>query len=250
MMFKELVACIKVDGKIMREIDNNIYIPFGTDFSIFLKNLSSKKVQINIDIDGDDILEGNSLLLDGYQEMNLLRWLKGGLNSGPKLKFVEKTEEIRETRPETGMDGIVSIRYRYEQKPLFHNSPHYLMRTWPVQQIFYNQPEYYGSGTPVTPDVTYTAGSDIHLSNDEPVAKSGFQNEDGMTVMGDEVQQEFNEGSIGALELNEHTICFILKGDVNKPLTVKTKIICGKCKNKNKSSNKFCTQCGNNLKYN
>lgn len=47
-MFKnKLVAGLKVDGKIVREDKNTIYLPYGTQYNIFIKNLNTIPVQIH-----------------------------------------------------------------------------------------------------------------------------------------------------------------------------------------------------------
>ena len=260
MMKEKLVTGIKVNGKVMREIQNTIYIPFGANYSIFLKNLNTKKAQVNIEIDGEDILDGNALIIDSNSSLNLERWLVGGLKTGPKLKFVQKTEQIRGTKEETLMDGIVKISYRFEKRIVYqeyttlYNQPYY----YGNQPYYYgNQPYvYFNSGeTPnVFKPVTTCHVSGEHIVSDDVSLNSYQENEDGMTVKGGDINQRFQEGYIGSLEYAEHVICFNLKGDINQksieePITVKTKINCSKCNFSNKSSYRFCTQCGNNLFY-
>jgi len=78
-------------------------------------------------------------------------------------------------------------------------------------------------------------------------------NDDGITVKGEEINQKFEVGSIGCLG-EKHVICLKLKGktekvEVKQPLTVKSKIKCSVCGKANKSNHKFCSRCGNNLKF-
>ena len=117
MMYNQkLISAIKVKNKIMREHGEDIFLPFGSEYSILLKNINSQKVKINISIDGEDILDGHSLIIEPNSEMDLERWLLGGTKEGPKLKFVEKTNEIRDSRDNSVMDGILIISYQYEKK--------------------------------------------------------------------------------------------------------------------------------------
>ena len=250
MMREKLVAGIKVNGKVMREFGDEIYIPFGSEYSIFLINLSYQKVQVNIEVDGKDILDGESLLINPWDdEVDLERWLIHGLNNGPKLKFVEKTEQIRETKPETGMDGIVKISYQFEKflfrSPFFQNSFYH------KQEPTYTSLTTYSTGPSDSADCSTPRAM---ASASTPSQISTLENNDGFTIKGSKSNQQFQEGYIGTLEDETHTICFQLKGGVKKkkvntPITVRTKITCDACYKKNKSSYKFCTQCGNNLKY-
>lgn len=36
-----LIACIKVDGKVLREKNSSVELPFGTEYTILLKNLNN-----------------------------------------------------------------------------------------------------------------------------------------------------------------------------------------------------------------
>ena len=249
-MKENLVAGIKVDGQVMREFRGDIFIPFGTNYSIFFKNLNTRSVQIYVEIDGEDILDGNSLIVSPGGELNLERWLNGGMKKGPKLKFVEKTNDIRMTKEETGMDGIVKITYQFEraQQWTYIEPWHYIEQYITPSHIFYSSSpgasaEPYGATRNISANFT----QDVKATSSVEVSA---QNEDGLTVKGEEVKQEFRDGYIGYLEDAKHVICFNLKGAFKRAVTVKSKIKCNKCNKINKSSFKFCSQCGNNLKYN
>ena len=274
MTFKSnLVASVKVDGKIMREHGDKIYLPFGSEYSILLKNLNTVKAQVNIKIDGEDILDGNSLIINAQEDLDLSRWLVGGLKTGPKLKFIEKTDTIRETKEETARDGIVEISYRFEK---IYQASQWIYNTWnsPNYDVYYNSPFNLNYPTGVrgidssigavqnsTLDGALSSASfqpetfcASEVIDDCKMSKSSSQNEDGMTIKGEDVKQEFNYGVMGALDSEIHVICFQLKGDVNQekvttPITVKSKIRCDACYKMNNSNHKFCSSCGNNLKY-
>ena len=40
MYHKKLVASIRTNGKILREFKDTVYLPFGSEYSILLKNLN------------------------------------------------------------------------------------------------------------------------------------------------------------------------------------------------------------------
>ena len=47
---------IKANGKVLREFNGIVGLPYGTEYEIFLKNLSEDRCGIYIDIDGNGFL--------------------------------------------------------------------------------------------------------------------------------------------------------------------------------------------------
>jgi len=77
--------------------------------------------------------------------------------------------------------------------------------------------------------------------------------DEGITVKGRKVNQDYAYGEVGALERSSQSIILHLKGQtshrkkVARPRTVKIKLSCDVCGKKSKSSAKFCSSCGNYL---
>lgn len=58
MMFKnKFIACIKVDGEIVRETKDEVFLPYGTNFSLFYKNLENNKIKISSIMLGDNEIQ-------------------------------------------------------------------------------------------------------------------------------------------------------------------------------------------------
>jgi len=76
------------------------------------------------------------------------------------------------------------------------------------------------------------------------------QIDDGITVKGSEINQNFTYGNIGALEDTKRVIILRLIGTkesgkiVEKPLTIQSRKLCSTCGKKSKSHLKFCSNCG------
>jgi hypothetical protein len=74
-------------------------------------------------------------------------------------------------------------------------------------------------------------------------------NEDGITVKGEEIDQGFIHGYVGELE-NAQVMIIHLCGEktngtaVSKSVTVKTRLRCKTCGVLSRSSAKFCRNCG------
>lgn len=246
---KHFVAVIKANSKILREDRSSehptVYIPFGSEYSILLKNLFSRKACVSVSIDGEDILNGNSLIIDANSEINLERFLKDDLSKGNKLKFIEKTEQISDYRGDKVDDGIVRISYQFEQyvQPVNWNLNR---RLNVLEDYWFPTNKYYGNSV---------VGGDINCcanNTDGAVfacASSSF-NDNGITVPGSQSNQQFTQGSIGTLESEVHVITLILRGKtanhvVKEPMVI-TKCKCPTCGKLN-NGHKFCLNCGTAL---
>lgn len=117
---KGFVACIKVDGNILREVDDTVSLPFSSEYSVLLKNLHSVRAKVKVSVDGKDITEGTSLIVPANGSVNLERFIRAGnMEAGNKFKFIERTAGIEEHRGIGSDDGLVRIEYWLEeQKPI------------------------------------------------------------------------------------------------------------------------------------
>jgi hypothetical protein len=122
MMFhNNLVATIKVGGKILRENKDTVTIPFGSEYSILLKNLSTVRALVTVSVDGTNATEGTEgLIIPANGELELKRFIKNGnFNSGNCFKFIERSEAIENHRGIKADDGLIRVEYKFEepQKP-------------------------------------------------------------------------------------------------------------------------------------
>jgi hypothetical protein len=112
---KKLVASIKTKGKILREFKDTVYIPFGCEYSILLKNLNTVRAVVNVFIDGENAVPGG-LVIDPGRSVDLERWIKNGnLTEGNRFKFIERTAKIEEgPRGIKEEDGLIRVEYQFE----------------------------------------------------------------------------------------------------------------------------------------
>ena len=103
---QKLVAVVKVNGKVLRDTDDVIRLPFGSEYEIYLKNLNSQRAVVNISIDGQDVLDGNRLVIDPNTEYALEGFMKDRKVRN-KFKFINKTKEIADYRGDNVDDGII-----------------------------------------------------------------------------------------------------------------------------------------------
>lgn len=114
---QNFVMAVKVGGKVLREFDNSVYIPFGSEYSILLKNVSNRKAKVTVFIDGQDALDGTALIIDARSDVDLKRFIKNGnFEHGNSFKFIEKTSKIEQHRGNKAEDGLITIHYEFEQE--------------------------------------------------------------------------------------------------------------------------------------
>jgi len=278
----KFVVVVKVGDKILREIDGSVRIPFGEEYSLSFKNLNSRKASVKVFIDGTDVLEGKSLIINSNEETNLERFIKNDdLYNGNRFKFIQKSKEISEHRGDKIDDGIIRIEFKFEkEKPIttwaIYNVPLTVHRDFPQfgpmcgPVVKYDNPNGYVYGTMCenhnVRSFTSTVDFDTKKSTDHSDKRSGpgvpFKMtdpstqrcvEDGITVKGSISNQGFNYGFIGELEDQSHIIILKLKGvnsneiKISKPITIKTKIKCDTCGRTSRSDKKFCFNCGTSL---
>jgi hypothetical protein len=274
----KLVASIKSNGKVLREFKDTVYVPFGSEYSILLKNLNTVRALINIYIDGDNIVPGG-LVLNAGQEIDLQRAIRNGnMNEGNKFKFIERTGKIEDHRGIKIEDGLIRVEFQFEK--VYKRQDGIQWNKTTLDSIDYSpswQPtsmDSYSSGilrnttasTPKSMSGTVTCSSASYAATNMTVGSATLnvsaaaqsfnaapQTETGITVAGSKSEQKFNTVSSFTCEPEKHNIILKLLGEtpdneaVRKPITVKAKPKCVTCGKQNKATAKFCSECGTAL---
>lgn len=259
-MYQDKVAvALKVNGKVLREFGDTVYIPFGSEYSIFIKNMNSLRCLVNIEIDGQDVGGGNSFVVPANSAVDIERFIKSSnLVSGQRFKFIERTSKIEQHRGVGVEDGLIRISFEFEKKQVpvpistwranneVHHHHHY----------FKSADRYYGDLLGSTSSLGDARSMDVSkgasLSNVSFSANAAPINDTGITVGGSVSSQKFESVSSFATDGEEHVIVLKLLGEVgqtklSKPVTVKTKQKCPTCGHTNKATAKFCAECGTGL---
>ena len=278
MYHSKLVASIKANGKVLREFKDTVYIPFGSEYSILLKNLNTVRALINIYIDGDNVVPGG-LVLNAGQEVDLQRAIRNGnLSEGNKFKFIERTSNIEDHRGIKLEDGLIRVEYQFEKvykrqdgiqwnqiniAAPYTGQPHNGYPTWTVNNSVLRNTSAdvtpsYMKGTVACADMSYTAmnmavGATLTGSSASLTASAAPQSETGITVPGSKSDQKFVTVSNFTCEPEKHNIILKLLGEtednkaIREPITVKHKQKCNTCGKQNKATAKFCSECGTAL---
>ena len=276
----KMAAAIKVNGKVLREFKDTVYIPFGAEYTILVKNLETKRAIVNIFIDGENVVPGG-LVLNAGQEVNLERSIKNNnLSEGNRFKFIERTGAVEQHRGIKVEDGLVRIEYQFEKvaPPINWNDFNTFNKgipNWP-NQIYggisgSTGPTYNVNGA--LRGVDFSKGEQVRAMastaidatlqsmnisatgaiHDGMATMDSYVNDVGITVPGSKSDQKFSVASWFPTEIEKHNLVFKLVGDlgdnkpVTKPVTVKAKPKCVTCGHQNKATAKFCSECGTAL---
>ena len=264
----KLAAAIKVGNKVLREFKDTVYIPFGSEYAITLKNLHTIRAVINVYIDGDNVVPGG-LVLNAGQTVDLERSIKNNnLSEGNRFKFIERTGAIEQHRGIGIEDGLVRIEYQFEHafRPVTWTTA---TPTWSSNNIYPQGGSFNVNGVLRSVDfskgmASTTAASaaiNNYCADNGIVAQSNVHDgaatmdwmDTGITVPGSKSTQSFQTTTVGALEAEKHNLVIKLLGDlgnnkpVAKPVTVKHKPKCQTCGKQNKATAKFCVECGTAL---
>lgn len=238
---QQFVVSIKCNGKIMREHGDEVYLPFGTEYSILMKNLSNRKASVKIWVDGENLFDGGSLIVDSNKNTELERFYK----TNHKFKFIEKTQEISEYRGDKIDDGIIRVEYTFEKQI-------YVLTNTFIPDKTYNRVWYDNDSTDARLKYRSSIGG---VSNNGSIQNCACDNisESGITVKGSISEQSFSQGVINVLENTSNIIVLHLKGynknneKIQTPIYVRKNLVCETCGKSNNSQNKFCSNCGTAL---
>jgi hypothetical protein len=279
---KNFVAAIRVNGKVLRESNDRVELPFGSEYSILLKNLDTVRQQAQISIDGKDATSW--LVLNPGEKLNIERFLGADKNRGNRFKFIERTERIEEHRGIQVEDGLIRIEFKreriyeapkvehvYRQYHDWYSSgwPYYPHYVYNPGYHFINSPSYHfinspswttiGSSTAGTSNIATVMRSSVGAMNYAGAVKvkdfdgsagpiSNPVNEAGITVSGSLSNQRFISVADFETEQSEVLVLHLVGRKADKVVqvakTVDTRVVCDICGKNNNSTSKFCFECG------
>lgn len=263
-MYKNgLVAVVVANGKIVREMNeagtSSVYLPFGCEYSIRFKNQNSERAAVRISIDGKDVLGGSQLVVNANGESEVKAFLEAGSDIAKNaFRFIEKTDKIRDHRGDKIDDGLIRIEYQFEEPlpvytprpPFIAPRPYWEDRKRRVKSRGIDQtgPTFLG-GVQCNSCVGPAGAS----ASSSPSILRGFnyqqENDEGITVAGSTVNQEFRTTYLRSLIPTKHVIVFQLRGaksdgqPIVQPVFSRKKVECPTCGKACKSSAKFCSEC-------
>lgn len=279
MYSNNFVVAVKVKGKILRELNEVVYLPFGSEYTLLLKNKSNLRAKANVEIDGQSVTDGDFVVLNAGESLELKRFIRNGnLSSGNAFKFIEKTQKIEQYRGNKVDDGLVTVRYEFASPVVFFhqylpgqcipNDPwKYLVgRSLHGQgyngltsnTVYTNNSSFCSvqgadsliGGTLTTTSITSgNTGKEEKLSSN--ILRSKSINDAGITAPGSEVKQEFVNVADFATDGVKHSITLMLKGAVETLNTAGNLHVTGKIRVQKPvvvQKVQRCTMCGTNTR--
>lgn len=266
-------VALKHNGKILRENKDLVQLPFGSEFSVLVKNLNSRRAKFTLHIDGTDVLDGTEIIVNANSEVEMKRFIRNGnMNEGNAFKFIERTQAIEDgPRGIKVDDGIVRVEFWFEKelpeiKTVYHKDIWWTEPYYPYRPVYWGEPLYNGTlrsanisektkgiGTvyqnSVRSSVQTASGQNMSASS---ASFSANVNDVGITVPGSKIEQKFQTVYEFNSEVNSHVIVIRMAGrkgevEVVEAVTVKMKQKCSACNHTNKASSSFCSKCGTSL---
>lgn len=228
------------NGRVLRESDGKVYLPFHSEYSLRLKNLGHVRAACAVTIDGTDVLGGRDLIIDPHDTTDLERFvIDGRLDSGNRFKFVPVNDN-RVQDPSSRDNGFVEVKFWEECVPYCPPSSNFITKSWPPQSDPFVK-YYCDAGSP-----TFTSDTPLRAMNMSSCCFSAqVPDMAGATVEGSHSSQQFH--SIGGF--NKSAMCTILRLRLvaaNESRTVEDTRVkyCGFCGVRNAYNNKYCGNCG------
>lgn len=267
MYSNKLAIAIKSNGKVLREFNDTVLIPFGTEYSVLIKNLNTVKCVVSLSIDGDDIADGRQFIIPAGESMEIERFVKSdNLKRGNRFKFIERTGAVSDHRGGNKIDdGLIRVQFSFEKQFSLNGClgtnrsvlRGYTPDTWTSgSHSYYNNgystsefsPQGSLSSTVTCSSVSAASG----ITKGTTANAVNYVNDVGVTSKGSVSNQEFRDVQPVMTDGVEHSMVIMLKGQteeniVSRPITVQHKAKCTGCGKVNKATAKFCTQCGTSL---
>lgn len=240
-MHKEnLVLSVIVDGKISRENSGQVYLPYGTEYSLRLKNLdASRRVIVKVNIDGNSATE-SSIVIGANSTLDLQGFLKGNSVKN-SFKFIELTDRIRDHKGDRPDWGIISVSFQFEEpyRPQYTPRPPFN----PVPSYPYDYPDGWKKLGRSEGRLTRSYA----INNIGDIRFNSTVSSQGLTVPGTPIRQDFVSASVNALGPT-YTISLQLLGQTPQAQPIRAvrtarRASCPTCGTKQRGNAKYCSEC-------
>lgn len=237
---------IVVNGNEQRITNNTVRIPFGTEYSIRVRNNTDVRAKFKISIDG---LENHEEFVLGPHETSTIdRFLNGNLGTGARFKFVQK-DSADVQNPDSPRNGEIQVSFYRE----WTFEPIIIKRyDWPS----YCRPTYWDPFWTSTCDPIIGSSTSTYSSfccNSTPIALNNC--DVGATVEGSQSNQKFIQVDDFQTWVIPTVLTLNLRG-LSLEEVVAQKVVtapkstglkyCGNCGTSYYADKKakFCTNCG------
>lgn len=261
MYANKLAVAVKHRGKVLQEFGEVVYLPFGSEYTLLIKNLNTVRAAVNVSIDGRDATEGVSLVVQPNSSIEVERFIKSGnLQAGNRFKFIERNAAVEAHRGARVDDGVIVVKYSFELVRATVGWPVFTTPTYPstgVNPNWWPPSTVCGSSfnTSLTKggELTRTFEGGSSTASIGAVNASTVSPSAGITAPGGVSHQQFSSAGWFETEAVQHVIAFKLAGQaaetgrIERTVYARSKVDCTVCGYKARPSSKFCSQCGASL---
>jgi hypothetical protein len=251
-MFNDgIVVTIMQDDNHLSDSNGIVGIRIGSEYQIHIKNTTHEDAVSSIFVDGQTALDFDVLVRANDSVI-----LKGKDIGGEMYAFkvAANSSKVKNHRGSTAEDGTVRVIAKFIENPPIREA---------LKRMASDANNVIRGG--ISRNFITTDNSDAHTwaesstalysssisnvsSSTLPASTQSNQVEkDVITVKGAKVSQHFTPTTVGAYSGNVATVVLKLRGTDNRINLTSSKVKCEFCGTKNKSSNNFCSECGNNL---
>lgn len=234
------VVAILANGQTLRESGGNVYLPYGTEYTIRLKNKNWRRAVANVSIDGTSIAQGGFVIpMNG--SIDIERFVvDGDLSSGRKFKFVDLNSPGVQD-PTSDDNGLIVVEFELEKEP----EP-LVIHSYPFVGYLDSQPRFGSStGGYVDGTVTYGYGGGGGTMN---CCAMNMADDRGATVEGSYSNQQFYSTQVDTDPFTSTRIQLRLRATKQsvKPVLVRDTRYkyCEHCGKKVGRQANYCPTCG------
>jgi hypothetical protein len=246
------VVCVLVDGKVLEErADGVVPIPFGSEYTIRLRNKNSRKAVAKVFIDNEDKTNGGSVVVNANDYVDLERSTLDSDNQ--KFKFVKSDSPQAADAgksPDKDFNGVIRIEWKLEveqpkvQKEYVPYPVPWPQPIWPRRPYPWHLPERYGI-VKERYGIIDTSSSPMSFCSNRTRSLKSSDLSEGCTVQGSQSTQTFRNVHI-KLESTTTVMQLVLRGyNIERPAEVLAEgKYCTECGAKAAKRAKFCANCG------
>lgn len=268
-----VTLAIMVDGKSLYEDKTNVFIPFGTEYELFVKNNNNYDilVKVNVSLLNDDVF---------IVKAKSKRTIKGFSEDGVfyAFRFIERIKEIAQNQTNQFVNANLNISIFKKDIPVesiisSQKSQQILpLGTQPFQSPFSSPFDIqlnddvdpmellknleidpnnvsYSMDSGSKPELRKLTGQIKSTANTNSISLNSISSLSGIQTYGKPVEEKDDLETVG----NRMMICsfaFVFQGNdfegnkITKPLLAKNLVNCKVCNHKSKPSDTYCSKCG------
>ena len=240
-MYKNGFAmCVMHNGKILKETDRRVTIPFDSHYQVRLINKNSKRCSCDLFINGEKV---ERFRIDRFKSMDIERFIDGNNDMGRKFRFISlKSNDVKDKNDID--NGLIEAHFYLESNESHIREIHHYHYDHIIREDSYIPPYIPPYKYPYTDLIPLSPMYNTDNSGAVNLSFSSYNTSNlGATVRGNQSNQKFM--NVDDMELENTSVILKLKlfgGDIEL-----IRQYCAGCGRKSRQGDKYCGNCG--IKY-